>query len=86
MLGAVVALCIAELLAVLGRIGMALLIGSLGAWLLGWSRLTILDLGRSSQPASGSTSRVRSRLIEMTLDHDTGEMEGSAFDGACAGQ
>ena len=69
-----------------GRIDMALLIGSLGAWLLGWSRLTFPSLGSRTQRASGSTSRVRSRLIEMTLDHDTGEMEGSVFAGAFAGQ
>ena len=64
----VVALGIAGLLAIRGRIDMALLIGSLGAWLLGWSRLTFPNLGRRAPRASGSTSRVRSRLIEMTLD------------------
>jgi len=85
-LGATVAICIAGLLAVRGRIDMALLIGSLGAWLLGRSHITIPGLDRSSQPASGSTSRVRSRLIEMTLDHDTGEMEGSILAGLFAGQ
>lgn len=84
--GGLVALGAAGLLAVRGRIDMALLIGSVGAWLLGWSRFTFPNLGGRAQRASGSTSRVRSRLIEMTLDHDTGDMEGSVLAGAFAGQ
>jgi hypothetical protein len=86
LIGGVVALGIAGLLVVRGRIDMALLIGSLGAWLLGWSRLTFPSLGRRAPRASGSTSRVRSRLIEMTLDHETGAMEGSVLAGTFAGQ
>ncbi|QRM34547.1 DnaJ domain-containing protein (plasmid) [Microvirga sp. VF16] len=85
-IGGVVALGFAGLLAVRGRIDMALLIGSFGAWLLGWSRLTLPNLGARAQRASGRTSRVRSQLIEMTLDHDTGEMEGSVLAGTSAGQ
>jgi hypothetical protein len=85
-MGGILALGIAGLLAMRGRIDMALLIGSLGAWLFGWSRLTFPSLGGRTQRASGSSSRVRSRLIEMTLDHDTGEMEGSVLAGAFAGQ
>jgi hypothetical protein len=84
--GGVLALGLAGLLAVRGRVDMALLTGSLGAWLLGWSRFTFPGLGTRSQRTSGSTSRVRSRLIEMTLDHDTGEMEGLVLAGAFAGQ
>jgi hypothetical protein len=77
---------IAGLLVIRGRIDMALLIGSLGAWLLGWSRLTLPGFGGRTSRASGGTSRVRSKLIEMTLDHDTGEMDGSVLAGALAGQ
>ena len=84
-IGGVLAFGIAGLLAVRGRIGMALLIGSFGAWLLGWRRLTLPNLGARAQRASGRTSRVRSQLIEMTLDHDTGEMEGSVLAGTSAG-
>ncbi|PVE24218.1 molecular chaperone DnaJ [Microvirga sp. KLBC 81] len=85
-IGGIVALGVAGLLAVRGRIDLALLIGSLGAWLLGWSRLNLPSFGSRTQRASGSTSRVRSSLIEMTLDHDTGEMEGSVLAGALAGR
>jgi hypothetical protein len=84
--GGVLALGLAGLLAVRGRVDMALLIGTLGAWLLGWSRFTFPGLGTRSQRTSGSTSRVRSGLIEMTLDHDTGEMEGSVLLGLWPGK
>ncbi|WP_442931869.1 DnaJ domain-containing protein [Microvirga sp. CF3062] len=84
--GGVLALGLAGLFAVRGRVDIALLIGSLGAWLLGWSRFTFTGLGTRPQRTSGSTSRVRSGLIEMILDHDTGEMEGSVLAGAFAGQ
>jgi hypothetical protein len=85
-IGGIVALAVAGLLAVRGRIDMALLIGSLAAWLLGWSRFTFPNFGGRPQRAPGSTSRVRSKLIEMTLDHDTGEIGGSVLAGAFAGQ
>ncbi len=80
--GGVVVLGLAGLLAVRGRIDMALLIGSFGAWLLGWSRLAFPSRGGGTPQASGRTSRVRSQLIEMTLDHNTGEMEGMVLAGA----
>jgi hypothetical protein len=86
LIGGIVALGIAGLLAVRGRVDIALLIGSLGAWLLRWSSLTFPNLGRRAPRASGSTSRVRSRLIEMTLDHETGAMEGSVLAGTFGGQ
>jgi hypothetical protein len=85
-IGGIVALGVAGLLAVRGRIDLALLIGSLGAWLLGWSRINLPSFGSRDQRSSGSTSRVRSSLIEMTLDHDTGEMEGSVLAGAWTGR
>lgn len=84
--GGIVALVITGLLAIRGRIDIALLTGSLGAWLLGWSRFTFPNPGTRAQRAYGSTSRVRSRLIEMKLDHDSGAMEGSVLAGAFAGQ
>jgi hypothetical protein len=84
--GGVVALGLAGLLAVRGRIDMALLIGSFGAWLLGWNRLAFPNLGGRAERASGRTSRVRSQVIEMTLNHDTGEMEGMVLAGAFEGQ
>nr|WP_210340133.1 DnaJ domain-containing protein [Microvirga splendida] len=86
LVGGIVALGIAGLLAVRGRIDLSLLIGGAGVWLLGWSRPGFPGLAGGSQRSSGSNSRVRSKLIEMTLDHDTGEMDGSVLGGAFAGQ
>lgn len=85
-IGGIVTLGIAGLLVVRGRIDLALLIGSLGAWLLGWSRLNLPSFGSRTQRTTGGTSRVSSSLIEMTLDHDTGEMEGSVRAGVWAGR
>lgn len=85
-IGGIVALGITGLLAVRGRIDLALLIGGLGAWLLGWKRLALPGFSGQAQRAPGGTSRVRSRLLEMTLDHDTGAIEGCVLAGAFAGQ
>lgn len=82
--GGFVILGVAGLLMVRGRIDLALLVGSFGAWLLGWSRLATPN--RADPRTAGGTSQVRSRLVEMTLDHDTGELEGSVLAGAFAGQ
>ncbi|WP_414475939.1 DnaJ domain-containing protein [Microvirga sp. M2] len=85
-IGAIVALGIAGLVAVRGRIDLALLAGGLGAWLLGWSRLPFPNFPGRAQRTSGGASRVRSRLLEMTLDHDTGAIEGCVLAGAFAGK
>jgi hypothetical protein len=84
--GGVLALGAAVLLGLRGRIDMALLLGSLGVWLLGGSGLRFPGLGRLGQRSPGRTSRVRSALLEMELDHDTGEMDGSVLVGKFAGR
>jgi hypothetical protein len=70
-----------------GRLDMALGLGGLGAWLLG---LRASSLARMFQPASGSgrrkTSCVRSAMIEMELDHDTGKMRGMVLAGPDEGK
>jgi hypothetical protein len=84
-IGGLLALAIAALLGLRGRIDIAFLLGSLGLWLLGWNTLRIPSLG-TSQKTPGSISRVRSVLIEMELDHDTGELDGSVLAGPFAGR
>ncbi len=87
------ALGLAAFMLVRGRIDMALLIGGFAAWLLGWSAgfpglpggLGRLGPGNAG-PATGRTSRVRSAMVEMTLDHDSGEMNGSVLAGAFSGR
>jgi hypothetical protein len=84
--GGILMLGAAALLGLRGRIDMALLLGSLGAWLLGWSGRGISGLrGRTSRPPGGP-SRVSSIMLEMELDHDTGEMDGSVLVGPFAGR
>ena len=59
-----------------GRIDMALLLGGVGAWLLGWSGFSSRPRQRTAK-TPGAVSRVRSAMIEMELDHDTGAMDGT---------
>ncbi len=84
--GGVLALGAAALLGLRGRLDMALLLASLAAWLLGWSVFRLPGFGRSATPSPGRISRVRSAMIEMELDHDTGAMDGAVLAGAFAGR
>lgn len=84
--GGILALGAAVLLGLRGRIDMALLLGSLGVWLLGWSGLRFPGPGGPDQQSPDRTSRVRSAFLEMELDHDTGEMGGSVLVGTFAGR
>ena len=84
--GGVVALALAALLLLRGRIDMALLLGGAGAWLIGWSGMLPQSWGSRTARSAGSVSRVRSAMIEMELDHDTGGMNGSVLAGAFAGR
>jgi hypothetical protein len=82
----VVALGGAGLMALRGRLDMALLLGGLGAWLLGWSAFRFPWASRGAQRTAGTVSRVRSAMVEMELDHDTGAMDGTVLAGALAGR
>lgn len=88
--GALIAVSI--LLAMRGRVDMAILTSGFGAWLLGWSlpwARAIPGLGGGGGGGSrskGQTSKVRSAMIEMELAHDTGDMSGSVLAGAFAGR
>jgi hypothetical protein len=85
-IGGVLALVIAVLLGVRGRIDIALALAGVGAWLLGWGGLRLPDFGGRAQQSPGRISRVRSLLVEMTLDHDTGEMDGIVLAGPWVGR
>jgi hypothetical protein len=84
--GGLLALGAAVVLGLRGRIDMAFLLGSTAAWLLGWSVFRLPGFPRGTQRSPGSVSRVRSAMIEMELDHDTGDMDGSVLVGALMGQ
>lgn len=88
--GGVGVLGVAALLMVRGRMDMAVFLGGIGAWLLGWSatgpggiRFPWAD---RSGPTPGATSKVKSVLLEMELDHDSGAMAGQVTAGSYAGQ
>lgn len=81
------ALLAAVVMLLRGRLDMALGLGGLGAWLLGLRGST---LSRMFQTAGGSRPRkvscVRSAMIEMELDHDTGKMRGTVLAGPDEGK
>jgi hypothetical protein len=84
--GGIAALAVAGVLLARGRIDVALLLGGVAAWLFGWSGFGLPGFGSRAPKTRGSVSRVRSAMIEMELDHDTGEMNGTVLAGALAGR
>lgn len=89
--GGVVCLAAAAFTGVRGEFAVAIPLGLFGAGLLGWSPGSATlgswagawtGRGRSQ----GQSSRVRSSFIEMTLDHDTGAMQGTIVAGTHAGR
>jgi DnaJ domain len=92
--GGVVALAVAAFTGVKGELGVAIPLGLFGAGLLGWSpfgtsgfaNIGGMFRGTGSQRSSGQTSRVRSQFLDMTLNHDTGELLGQIVAGPHAGR
>jgi hypothetical protein len=90
--GGVVALAVAAFTGVKGELAVAIPIGIFGAGLLGWSPFGLSGFGGigglfggSGQRSPGQTSRVRSQFLDMTLDHDSGELRGQIVAGPYAG-
>lgn len=88
--GGVASLGVAGLLMLRGRLDMAIFLGGIGAWLLGWSatgpggiRFPWADRAGATP---GARSKVESALLEMVLDHDSGAMTGRVKAGAQAGR
>jgi hypothetical protein len=84
--GGVAALAGAAFLILRGRIDMAVALGGFGAWLLGMRGFAIPGWSQRTQPSQGSRSTVRSAMLEMTLDHDTGRLEGQVLAGEFEGR
>lgn len=90
--GGVVTLAFAAFIGVRGEIAVAIPIGIFGAGLLGWSPFGA-TLGSAwsnwtggGRKSNGQKSEVRSKFVEMTLDHDTGVLEGRLTSGPEAGR
>ncbi len=90
--GGVLALAFAAFIGVRGEIAVAIPIAIFGAGLLGWSPFgaklgsAFGNWGGSTRRSNGQQSQVRSKFIEMTLDHDTGALEGRLTAGPEAGR
>ena len=78
--GGIASLVIAAYLTVTGRFYVAIPLGYFGATLLGWIP-SPAGLGARMRKTPGQVSRVRSRFVEMELDHDSGDMRGRILEG-----
>ena len=90
--GGTLSLGVAALLMLRGRADMAIFLGGLGAWLLGWSAygpggLRMPEWAKDwGGTGSAGRSKVTSALLEMELDHDSGDIRGKVLSGAFAGR
>lgn len=88
--GGIGSLGVAALLMLRGRLDMAIFVGGLGAWLLGWSAYgpggIRFPWGGGAAEMPGQRSQVSSALLEMELDHDSGGMTGRVKAGSFAGR
>jgi hypothetical protein len=91
--GGVVSLAVAAFTGIKGELAVAVPLGIFGAGLLGWSPFGASGFGNISgmfgglgrRRSQGQTSRVRSQFLDMTLDHDSGELRGQIVAGPNAG-
>ena len=91
--GGVVALAVAAFTGLKGELAVAIPLGIFGAGLLGWSPFGMPGFpniggmfgGAGAQRSAGQTSRVRSQFLDMTLNHDSGELDGQIVAGPYAG-
>jgi len=74
-------LAIAAVFALTGRFVLAVPLLGLGLGVLGFKGLNKLTGGYNPTKASGQRSRVRTAMVEMELDHDTGVMTGMVLAG-----
>ena len=79
-----VALSIALMMA--GRLVLAIPLALVGYYLLGQLRIPQIDWGQGTSRTTGQRSAIRTDMLEMTLDHDSGAMEGKVRSGAFAGR
>jgi hypothetical protein len=90
--GGVVALAVAAFTGIKGELAVAIPLGLFGAGLLGWSPFGASGFGSigglfgsRAKRSPGQASQVRSQFLDMTLDHDSGELTGRIVDGPHAG-
>jgi len=91
--GGVVALAVAAFTGIKGELAVAIPLGIFGAGLLGWSPFGTAGFsniggmfGGGARKSAGQTSNVRSQFLDMTLDHDSGQLNGRIVAGPFAGR
>ena len=90
--GGVLSLAVAAYTGLRGELAVAIPLGIFGAGLLGWSPIgasafsSIGGMFGGAQRSSGQSSRVRSQFLDMSLDHDSGELSGTILEGEHAGR
>src|SRR6201982_3689122 len=81
--GGIISLAVAAFVGLRGELAVAIPLGIFGAGLLGWAPFgtagfsSIGGLFGSTQRSSGQNSQVRSAFLDMSLDHDSGELSGT---------
>ncbi len=90
--GGILALAVAAFTGLKGELAVAIPLGVFGAGLLGWSpgasgfrNMGRMFGGAGAQRSPGQASRVRSQFLDMSLDHDSGELSGQIVAGPNAG-
>lgn len=80
------ALAVGGLLMLRGQLEAAILVGGVGAWLLGWAADPLAWLRARSPRQQSTVARLRSAMIEMELDSGSGRMSGTVLAGPQAGR
>ncbi|MDQ0468319.1 DnaJ domain-containing protein [Labrys wisconsinensis] len=80
------AMLVAALLLVRGRFDAAIPLFVFGAGLAGWMPGLPALFGGGGRPSRGRVSAVRSRFLQMELDHDSGTLRGDVLAGRFAGR
>ncbi len=90
----VLALAVAAFTGIKGELAVAIPLGIFGAGMLGWSpfggtsgfgNLGGMFGGAGASRSPGQASRVRSQFLDMSLDHDSGQLTGQIVAGPQAG-
>jgi hypothetical protein len=84
--GGLVSLGLAVFLGLRGELWVAIPLGTFGLGLLGWMPFGPAGFSQRTKKSAGQASRVRSSMLEMELDHDTGKMRGRFTAGPHAGR
>lgn len=83
--GGIMLIILSAVFAFTGRMALAIPAFGFGVSLLGFAGLRNLS-GYNPQKSSGQQSRVRSAMVEMELDHDTGGLSGTVLAGGFQGR